>query len=89
MYQGIFLTIKDNYEYQINQKVTVLARLLEDYQQDIDSVSKKFFSNDYLNADVTMTGLQSEKDQQRNVLILHESYARSHMLVLLINAYLF
>lgn len=75
--EGFFLTIKDNYEYQINQKETVLARLLEDYQQDIDSVSKNFFSNDYLNTDVTMTGLQSEKDQQKNVLILHEPYARS------------
>ena len=72
--EGFFLKIVDNYDHQINEKYSVIWRLVEEYQNDVDFLLKKEFKDVYVCCSV---GLSDESQYDYHEISLNQKYDRS------------
>ena len=72
--EGFFLKLTDNYDYQINQKYSIIWRLTEDYNYDINSLLKKELGDLVIGSSV---GLGNESGCDYSSLIINQKYERS------------
>lgn len=71
--EGFFLKIIDNYEHQINEKYSVIWRLVEEYQNDVHSLLKREFNDIFIGCSV---GLGDETGYDYSGLSLNQHYER-------------
>ena len=72
--EGFFLKLTDNYDYQINQKYSVIWRLNEEYNYDVFSLLKKELGDLVIGASV---GLGNESGCDYSSLVINQKYEKS------------
>ena len=72
--EGFFLKLTDNYDYQINQKYSVIWRLNEEYNYDVFSLLKKELGDLIIGSSV---GLGNESGCDYSSLVINQKYEKS------------
>lgn len=72
--EGFFLKITDNYDYQINQKYSIIWRLTDDYTYDVSSLLKREIGDVFVSCGV---GLGDESGYDYSGLVINQNYERS------------